>query len=133
MGPKRPNRWNEGRRAILRKRWLEGAMVKAIARETEMAPASVKEERARMGLPPRRADQVKAHALTVYFDDELWTTMQRAAFGRCASMPNYIRALVMRDCGRPKTAGPARGTSARVARDSDDHRKAACGPSSGPP
>lgn len=102
MTPKRPNRWNEGRRAILRKRWLEGAMVKAIARETDMAPASVKEERARMGLPTRRSDEVKHRALTVYFDDDLWTTMQRAAFGRCASMPNYIRSLVMRDCGRPK-------------------------------
>ena len=107
MGPKRLNRWNAARRAILRKRWLEGAMVKAIARETEMAAASVKEERARMGLPSRRADQVKHHALTVYFDDELWTTMQRAAFGRCASMPSYIRSLVLRDCGRPISRGAA--------------------------
>jgi hypothetical protein len=103
---KRLNRWNAARRAILRKLWLEGAMVKAIAREVEMSPASVKEERARLSLPSRRSE-VKQHAVTVYFDDELWTTMQRAAFGRCASMPSYIRSLVMRDCGRPTSRGAA--------------------------
>lgn len=107
---KRPNRWDKARRTILRTLWLQGVMLKQIAHETGMALNSCKEERAKMGLSPRRVrGENKVQSITVYFSDEQWAEMRKAAFGRYGSMAQYIRAVIARDCGKPRmldTEGP---------------------------
>lgn len=80
--------------------WADGAQVKAIAHATDMSPSAIKEERLRLRLPPRnKPAHVKTNAVSVYFDDVTWAKLRRAAFGRYASIPNYIRGLVLRDVG----------------------------------
>lgn len=100
---KRLNRWNDARRALLRTMWHAGSSIKVIAHETEMSPASVKLERKKLCLPPRNQPElVKTHRVTVWFDDVQWGEIQKAAFGRYSSLSGYVRAIMLRDCGRPR-------------------------------
>lgn len=121
---RRLNRWDNAKRTILRTLWLQGAMLKQIAHETGMSLNSCKEERAKIGLLPRRArGENKVHNLTVYFSDEQWAEMRKAAFGRYGSMAQYIRAVVARDCGRPRmldTGEPKEPVGYRRQEPSDD-------------
>ncbi len=103
-GPGRPTRWTDEMDAALKREWLAGSSIKAIANHLGVGQRAVKRRRAALDLPRRRpapgSEPTKRHEVRVYLGDDLYRAMVRRCAQRGATHSQYLRSLVMRDVGQ---------------------------------
>jgi hypothetical protein len=94
-------RWNQERRELLIDLWQRGTIMKQIAIETGMSASACKDERIRLGLPPRwvEGSEPQNNRVTVHFNDQQFEELKQAALRNHCRMATYIRKLVIKDCG----------------------------------